>query len=650
MNLDKLKEAARRHELREEWRRAAEIYQRALADLSAAGEPPDPALYNRIGDLQSKAGDPGQALVAYERAVESYADQGYFNNAIALCGKILRVDPGRALVYLRLAELNARKNVAAEVRRNLLQYISHAVRSGELDALGTALRQFADRFALSIDQRNLLAEVLGEVPLTGEARERLDALAAELGLGDRPAAASDAPAAGAGNLRGLVFIDTGFGPPPATEVEVAVEEALGTGLGSPVPPEPAVAFESQPPPAVPPLPFLEPTALDEGEVGAAGAVEGFEPTHDASGPPPVGETVLDAPVPEPLPLEGFEGTIEFVPPEGEPLAPGPAAGPPRPVLADVLFDQLDVDEGAFAPGGQPDEAGRDDGGLEAAFGRAMAESRWEEALGCLLDMLQRDPEAIPLHQTRVELAYRIGDRHHLVGAYLSLGQALERAGARENALLVYDRVLEHDPGNPVARAAREALDDRAGTPPEDPPPVSAAEYVDLGALILDPEPERDTRMRVDQGEPETEEDVDFRETLEQFKQGVAANLEADDFQAHYDLGIAFKEMGLLDEAIAQFQRALRAPGGKLKSSEALGLAFFEKGRLPIAETVLSRAVEALPGGDDEKIGLLYWLGRAVEAQGRPVEAIRWYERALAVDITFLDLGDRLHRLTAEHLP
>jgi tetratricopeptide (TPR) repeat protein len=108
-------------------------------------------------------------------------------------------------------------------------------------------------------------------------------------------------------------------------------------------------------------------------------------------------------------------------------------------------------------------------------------------------------------------------------------------------------------------------------------------------------------------------------------------------------------MGLLDEAIAQFQKALRSPEGRLKSSEAVGVAFHDKGRYAIAEAVLSRAVDALPGADDEKIGLIYWLGRAIEAQGRSGEALRCYERALAVDITFLDLSDRIQHLTTENV-
>jgi tetratricopeptide (TPR) repeat protein len=151
-------------------------------------------------------------------------------------------------------------------------------------------------------------------------------------------------------------------------------------------------------------------------------------------------------------------------------------------------------------------------------------------------------------------------------------------------------------------------------------------------------------MRVEQGEPVGDEDQDFLATLAQFKEGLAANVDATDFQTHYDLGIAFKEMGLLDEAVAQFQKALRAPGGHLRSAEALGTIFFEKGQYGVAEAVLERAIETLAEAEGEKIGLLYWIGRAVEAQGRSEQAVHWYERAMAVDITFSDVNERLRRL------
>jgi tetratricopeptide (TPR) repeat protein len=104
-------------------------------------------------------------------------------------------------------------------------------------------------------------------------------------------------------------------------------------------------------------------------------------------------------------------------------------------------------------------------------------------------------------------------------------------------------------------------------------------------------------------------------------------------------------MGLLDEAIAEFQKALRGAEGRLRTSEALGTCFFEKGQFSVAATVMRRAVESDPGGDDEKIGLLYWVGRAEEELGHPSEALGFYQRVFAVDIGFQDVRSRVKSLS-----
>ena len=61
--------------------------------------------------------------------------------------------------------------------------------------------------------------------------------------------------------------------------------------------------------------------------------------------------------------------------------------------------------------------------------------------------------------------------------------------------------------------------------------------------------------------------------LSQFKAKVAENLSADDVKAHHDLGTAYKEMGLIDEAISEFQQALRASADHLPTYELLGQCF-----------------------------------------------------------------------------
>ena len=127
----------------------------------------------------------------------------------------------------------------------------------------------------------------------------------------------------------------------------------------------------------------------------------------------------------------------------------------------------------------------------------------------------------------------------------------------------------------------------------------------------------------------------------EFKRALDQNLAVEDHQAHYDLGIAFKEMGLLDEAIGEFQKALRAgPRSGCRTSEALGEVFFDQGRPAVAEAVL-RGVENSAEGDAEKIGVLYWLGRSLDAQGKHKDAIGYYQRIIAVDVSFRDVGERL---------
>ena len=164
-------------------------------------------------------------------------------------------------------------------------------------------------------------------------------------------------------------------------------------------------------------------------------------------------------------------------------------------------------------------------------------------------------------------------------------------------------------------------------------------------MIFEETAPRDTRMRIDRREPEDEDEQrEFKEILEQFKRGIEENLESDDYEAHYDLGVAFKEMGLLDEAISEFQKALRAPEGKLRTSESLGVCFFEKGAFGVAESILRRGLDLEATGDQERLGILYWLGRALEEQGKKAEAKDLYGRVFAVDIRFMDVGDRARAL------
>jgi tetratricopeptide (TPR) repeat protein len=173
---------------------------------------------------------------------------------------------------------------------------------------------------------------------------------------------------------------------------------------------------------------------------------------------------------------------------------------------------------------------------------------------------------------------------------------------------------------------------------------SDSEFIDLGEWLRNTEPARSTRMQVEDPKPTGDEKADFEEMLRRFKRGVAENVEAEDYEAHYDLGVAYKEMGLIDEAIAQFQQALRDPGQRVRSYEALGQCFVEKEQYPIAAALLQRATEVQGSDDQQLVGVLYLMAYATEHLGRPAEALPYYLRVFAVDIEFRDVAERVAAL------
>ena len=188
---------------------------------------------------------------------------------------------------------------------------------------------------------------------------------------------------------------------------------------------------------------------------------------------------------------------------------------------------------------------------------------------------------------------------------------------------------------------------RAATPKENAPAARNDDhYVDLGDWLREERGPRSYRMIAEEDHNRQEgEEADFTDMLEKFKAGVAANVDDEDFDSHYDLGIAYKEMGLIDEAIAEFQKALRGATHRIRAYEALGQCFIDRNDFETAITVLGRALRE-PGMEDEDlIGVLYLLGYASEGSKKPRDAAAYYQRVFAIDIDFRDVSKRLKQMT-----
>jgi tetratricopeptide (TPR) repeat protein len=246
------------------------------------------------------------------------------------------------------------------------------------------------------------------------------------------------------------------------------------------------------------------------------------------------------------------------------------------------------------------------------------------------------PDRVAYHQKRVELAVRLKDQQRLRFAYLDLADTLVRSGEEARAQAVYVRVLEIDPHDVRARSA---LGSAAPPPPAAAPAQEG--FVNLADWLREDDAPASTRMRMREPVVSGDEEADFAALLRHFKEGVSRSLGDDDFESRYDLGVAFKEMGLLDDAIAEFQKALRSRSNRLPAYEALGQCFVEQGRYQVAVTVLSRALHEPGLNDEQRVGVLYLLAYSCEALQRWGEARSYFQRVYATDINFRDVAARL---------
>ena len=861
----KLKKKAAELELKKQFDKALAVYVEILDSYDGTDEEIDVALYNRVGDIYLKQGNTADAVEYYEQAVDKYAEGGFFNNAIALCNKILRNSPGRASIYYKLGKISAQKGFISDAKVNFLEYADRMQKSGKIDEAFRALKEFADLCPDQDDIRLLLADQLSKQERGQEAIEQLQTLYERYSAQGRELEAratvdrmkaidpSVQPRVGTSSRSNdLIFLDLeerrtrsnqliakratqGLDLIHTGEVQAIPATPLPERIEPPAP-EPELLDAPVPGPDILETPIIEPALLD-GVTRAAeyehmdagsmpGPLDGLDTTaynaRDAASPldspgmirdleptdigssfaPPAAhgtpvsaspaqaadDTLLDLTLPElaepasrpslsDLPLipgddtedlarsaahapsldrvdeeePSIGGDLQFIAAEETPAEATAATAPsdiplmdlslptPGEAMASITgspadtgptIDFLELDDSAMPERGNEDvvdptieqpvdesqfasiptpaaaprpatleaehtvemlralvdevpedhfkrrqlgeallESGHRDDGLRELETAMIGFERADEldAAASVADEIVRvDPESIRHHQKRVEYAFRTNERGRLIEAYLALADVLFRSGQMDKSRAIYHRVIDLAPDDIRAQAALENFPEAEPTPPRPqsrvtgsaprvpaaapplrpskPSPLPDAEFVNLGDWLRDDDAPKDTRMVVEEKEPTGDEDADFKDMLRKFKQGISENVEEEDHQSHYDLGVAYKEMGLLDEAIAEFQKALRSPTNRVPTYEALGQCFVEKGQVPMAATILSRALHEKGVTEDQLVGVLYLLGQCAERRGQHEQAVEYYQRVFVIDIQFKDVGERLAAL------
>jgi len=318
--------------------------------------------------------------------------------------------------------------------------------------------------------------------------------------------------------------------------------------------------------------------------------------------------------------------------------PAPTAEEPAPVeAAEAETEQIEIEEAA-----EPEAAE-----IPIEIQEITAEPAAEEPV---LEIVEEPAE----EASPVEAAADRGKEFELE---LSAGpaEAAEKQGAATTEDFLSELAAEIDdmetpPAKPAKAAKTPAAPVNGGHPPAPARPAAAAPVAKIP--IMPAAPLAPVFAEVGSVPPATVESLnELAEVFQEFRSELGEMADEDeDLETHYNLGIAYREMGLLDEAIGEFQKVAKAvQKGKpfpyaMNCATLLALSFVDKGEPKIASLWYQRALET-PRLDQETVmALRYDLGVALDLAGESSAALDSFRQVYAMNIDYRDVADRIATL------
>ncbi|KPJ74104.1 hypothetical protein AMJ52_01920 [candidate division TA06 bacterium DG_78] len=259
----------------------------------------------------------------------------------------------------------------------------------------------------------------------------------------------------------------------------------------------------------------------------------------------------------------------------------------------------------------------------AALG-AWNKKDYDQAMKLNKKIADLRPFDLKSRQQLIEINKLRGDKELMVKSMLDLAETLNRRDAKSEARALYEKILEVDPENVTANEMLVVSEH-----PKD--------FIDLGE-VLRTELEEEKKVGAVQS---------IDELISEFRREVFESIGEGDYRSHYDLGVAYKGMGLFQEAIEEFEIASKDENLKLKAIEMIGSCFFERDKIEDALRVLNEGLKVSNRPAQEYFGIHFHIGRCYEKEGNLTKALKAYIQAYNIDKKVPDLIKKINKLKNE---
>jgi len=145
---------------------------------------------------------------------------------------------------------------------------------------------------------------------------------------------------------------------------------------------------------------------------------------------------------------------------------------------------------------------------------------------------------------------------------------------------------------------------------------------------------------------------ELQEIFEELKEKTGDLKPLLDFETHYSLGLAYKDMDLLDDAISEFQMAFRTAGVEdlegdcIHCCNMLGVCFKRKEMYKVAIMWFERGLKISNRTEDEYQALRFEIGLCYEELGEMDSALEVFTQVYGTDVNYRKVGEKLKQLRA----
>ncbi|MGQ0763460.1 MAG: tetratricopeptide repeat protein [Acidobacteriota bacterium] len=185
--------------------------------------------------------------------------------------------------------------------------------------------------------------------------------------------------------------------------------------------------------------------------------------------------------------------------------------------------------------------------------------------------------------------------------------------------------------------------------------------LDIAPALPEPEPEIARNMPIATAPENGAEpaaigiDAGLAEIFEEYRASSESESEAaanGDYETHYNLGLAYKDMDLFEDALEEFQMAanLTSPadgtGRYLQCCNLLGHCFVQTGAPEVAVKWFAKGLRAAHVSDEERLALTYEIAAAYEQAGDLHHALESFTEVYGNNVSYRNVNERVKTLKA----